>query len=150
MPALTRPAVRTAASAGASLATRSSGVASAVARAKRAGEGPSGTAGAREAGEALDLGHEARRPCRRVHRLDESLAIEARRDRLRDALAVCHAHDTERLAQLHVLPELPAREPRAPTLRRAQVQLRLRLPGGAEDVPGEREQRVRTHDARDG
>ncbi len=95
---------------------------------------------AREAGEGLDLGHEARGRGGAVHGLDERVAIQPRAQRLRDAGATRNAHERQRLDQLHVLPELAHREPRAAAVGHAKGQLHLGLAGGGEDVGAQGEQ----------
>ncbi len=72
--------------------------------------------------------------------LDESCPIEPARDGLCQTTAVGDAYDGLGLGELHVLPELAAREPRAAALCYGEVDLGLGLAGLGEYVLAEREE----------
>ena len=101
---------------------------------------------AREAGEPVHFGDEARRARRRADGVDERRALEAARDRLGDAPPVGHANGRQGLGELHVLTELAAGEARAPPLGHAKVELRLALACLGEHVASEREKLRPLHD----
>ncbi len=102
---------------------------------------------AREAGEPLDLGHEPRGARRRANRLDERRALEAARHGFGHTAAVGDSNRGQRLGELHVLPELSAREARAPPLGDPDVELGLGLARLGEHLAAKGEQRFAVHDA---